>query len=50
MRIHHHFDGGNGKERKSAIVNILEHENRLLYFNIHDEIDSIKLPKRLRVK
>ncbi|UZO18751.1 uncharacterized protein OCT59_010063 [Rhizophagus irregularis] len=50
IRIHHHFDGGNGKERKSAIVNILEHENRLLYFNIHDEIDSIQLPKRLRVK
>jgi hypothetical protein len=43
-------DGGIGKERKSAIVDILEHENRVLYFNNHSEIDSIQLPKRLCFK
>jgi hypothetical protein len=36
-------DGGTGKERKSAIVDILEHENRVLYFNNHSEIESIQL-------
>ncbi|CAB4429045.1 unnamed protein product [Rhizophagus irregularis] len=43
-------DGGTGKGRKSAIVDILEHENRVLYFNNHSEIDSIQLPKRLCLK
>ncbi|GES79267.1 hypothetical protein GLOIN_2v1792490 [Rhizophagus clarus] len=43
-------DGGIGKGRKSAIVNILEYENRVLYFNNHNEIDLIRLPKCLRSK
>jgi len=43
-------DGGTGKGRKSAIVDILEYENRLLYFNKHSEIDSIQLPKCLCIK
>ncbi|PKC62344.1 hypothetical protein RhiirA1_397698 [Rhizophagus irregularis] len=43
-------DGGTGKGRKSAIIDILEYENRLLYFKNHDEIDLIQLPKRLRVE
>ena len=43
-------DGGIGKGRKSAIVDILEYENRVLYFTNNNEIDLIQLPKRLRVK
>ena len=43
-------DGGVGKGRKSAIVNILEYENRVLYFNNHNMVDLIRLPKRLRIK
>ncbi|RHZ85686.1 hypothetical protein Glove_62g41 [Diversispora epigaea] len=44
-------DGGkNGKGRKSAILDILEHENRMLYFYNCNEIESIHLPKRLRIQ
>ncbi|POG61943.1 hypothetical protein GLOIN_2v1786003 [Rhizophagus irregularis DAOM 181602=DAOM 197198] len=50
MRIHQKFDGGVRKGRKSAIVNILEYENRVLYFNNHNMVDLIRLSKRLRIK
>ncbi|RGB41296.1 hypothetical protein C1646_752362 [Rhizophagus diaphanus] len=43
-------NGGTGKGRKSTIVNILEHENRVFYFNNYSEIDLIQLPKRLCLK
>ncbi|RHZ61852.1 hypothetical protein Glove_345g94 [Diversispora epigaea] len=46
-------DGGggkNGKGRKSAILDILEHENRMLYFYNCNEIESIHLSKRLRIQ
>ncbi len=42
-------DGG-GKRRKLAIVDILEYENRVLYFNNHNEMDLIQLPKHLYIK
>ncbi|RHZ86034.1 hypothetical protein Glove_56g2 [Diversispora epigaea] len=42
--------GKNGKGRKSAILDILEHENRMLYFYNCNEIESIHLPKRLRIQ
>ena len=38
-------DGGGGKGRKSAIVNILEYENRVLYFNNCNEIDLVPTQK-----
>ncbi|GET56259.1 hypothetical protein GLOIN_2v1786003 [Rhizophagus irregularis DAOM 181602=DAOM 197198] len=56
MRIHQKFGlaafsyGGVRKGRKSAIVNILEYENRVLYFNNHNMVDLIRLSKRLRIK
>ncbi|CAB4426978.1 unnamed protein product [Rhizophagus irregularis] len=34
-------DGGGEKGRKSAIIDILEYENRTLYFNNCDEIDLV---------
>ncbi|GET54092.1 hypothetical protein GLOIN_2v1788906 [Rhizophagus irregularis DAOM 181602=DAOM 197198] len=40
-------DGGGRKGRKSAIIDILEYENRTLYFNNCDEIDLVPKPKRL---
>ena len=52
QRVSHFFrkttkDGG-GKGRKSAILDILEYENRALYFNCN-EINLTQTPKRLRI-
>ncbi|RHZ52245.1 hypothetical protein Glove_463g63 [Diversispora epigaea] len=53
IKIHNHFDSGgekNEKGRKSAILDILEHENRILYFYNCNEIEFIHLPKKLRIQ
>ena len=34
-------DGGKGAERKSAIVEILDYENRLMYFIQKDTVEKI---------
>ncbi|RHZ85835.1 hypothetical protein Glove_59g63 [Diversispora epigaea] len=38
-----------GVRRKSAILDIFEHENRMLYFGNNNELDLIHKSKRLRV-
>ena len=43
-------DGGKGTDRKSAIWNILEFENRTLYFFTHTLQNTLNHPKKLRVK
>jgi hypothetical protein len=40
-------DGGNGANRKSAIVQILEFENRKLHYNIND---SQVIPKMIKLQ
>jgi hypothetical protein len=43
-------DGGKETNRKSAIWSILEFENRVLYFFKNILPNTLKLPKKLRVK
>ena len=43
-------DGGKEMNRKSAIWNILEFENRVLYFFKNILPNTLKLPKKLRIK
>ena len=43
-------DGGKGADQKSAIWNILEFENRTLYFFTHTLQNTLNHPKKLRVK
>jgi hypothetical protein len=38
-------DGGHENSRKSAILEILEHENRQLYFSLNDTPDFFEKPK-----
>jgi len=41
-------DGGNS-EGKSAIVDILEHENRILFYMFDDTATSTQKPKKVRI-
>ena len=43
-------DDGKGIDQKSAIWNILEFENRTLYFFTHLLQNTLNHPKKLRVK
>ena len=43
-------DGGKRADRKSAIWNILEFENRLLYYFTHILENTLEKPKKLRIK
>ena len=43
-------DGGKEADRKSAISNILEYENRLLYYFTHILENTLEKPKKLRIK
>ena len=43
-------NGGNKNSRKSAIIEILEHENRQLYFALNHISNFFKKPKRYRLE
>ncbi len=43
-------DGGHENSRKSAILEILEHENQQLYFILNEILSFFKIPKKFRLK
>jgi hypothetical protein len=43
-------DGGKGAERKSAIVEILDYENRLMYFTHKGTIEKYPKPHKIHIK
>ena len=43
-------DGGKGAERKSAIVEILDYENRIMYFIQKDTVEKYSKPHKIHIK
>jgi len=43
-------DGGHENSRKSAILEMLEHENRQLYFALNETPNFFETPKKFRLE